>query len=293
MKIKAAIGLLLFLIIFSVSSVFAVTDTVSLMTSAYDSALSLFGRSNFDGYCGACVGRQLQALGVTRGYEGNDGNQTFDHYKTMTATTGGYAVTNYSSEEYSLREVLTLANSMNQSGELTMMALGFQTGSASKNGQRYGHTVLIYSVFENMVYYTESYESIKCNNIKVKSIDEFVGIYCDRPETAVIEYTFEGASWFWQTAEAVGLPYGGWVCADKAEVKVAEPVAFAFNVGAAELLVLSFEKNGVKNVVMLPNQTENWHTASFMEPGVYTVHVIGYNMAGHTVSEAITVTVTE
>ena len=293
MKKKASvIFLLLLLIVFSCTAIAAGTP-VSMMTETYDRALSLFGRSNFDGYCGACVGRQLQALGVTSGYEGNDGNMTFDYYSKMKTTSGGYAVTNYAGTEYSLKEVLEIAESMNSEGGLTLLALGFQTGSGTKNGQRYGHTVLIYSVFDGMVCYTESYESVKANNIKVKSIEEFTSIYRDRPETAVIEYTFEGASWFWQPMQAVSVPFGAWVCADKTEIKLGEAVTFAFNAGYADMLFLCIEKNGQTNVIKLANQTENWHTASFLESGVFTAYVIGYNMAGSQKSEAISITVTE
>jgi hypothetical protein len=187
---------MIFVAVMLCAAISASAEVTDFMLSAYKSALSRSGRSDFDGYCGMCVNNQLCALGINTSYIGGNGNQVFDNYVGLSTTSGGYTVNAFSAEQYSLNQFLNIVNDWNTNNDYTYIALGFQKGSATYNGQTYGHTLMIYSVHGGFVYFTESYEHSLGANIKVKSIDEFCNTYRDKPATSAVEYLYEGAVWF-------------------------------------------------------------------------------------------------
>ena len=86
-------GLLAALILLSaVPGVFAAPsedEITKQIRNTYKKALSLFGRSSFDGYCGSLINAQLYLLGITSGVVHNNGNEEYDEYCDQDVTSGG------------------------------------------------------------------------------------------------------------------------------------------------------------------------------------------------------------
>ena len=163
------------------------------MEDMYGEAMKLAKVNNFNGKCGACVGRQLQAIGVIKTYDGAHGKDTFDKYSAMQETSGGYSVTAFSVNEYSLSEIIEYMDKSNDSGTLTLLALGFQKGSKSETGgQKYGHTLLVYAVIDGVVYFTES----DGQKIRTLTIEDFCNKYRQKEVDGKDTYVYEGAVLF-------------------------------------------------------------------------------------------------
>lgn len=166
------------------------SDIMVFMQTTYDAALRKAHKTTFDGWCGACVGRQLQVLGVNRKCISDDGNKTYNIYAEMSETSGGYIVNKYPASDYSLEEALNVLN--DASDTYTYAVLGFNKGSDSDGGQDYGHTLLIYAVIDGTIYYTESYGTA-CRS---KSIDNFCKSYSNRTINGKEVYKYDGMIWF-------------------------------------------------------------------------------------------------
>ncbi len=179
------------------SSTVDTSKITTAMKNTYSTALTSFkntstgkGLTTFNGYCGACVGHQLKALGITTSYVGYIGGDFYDAYKTNGAkTSGGYTQTSYASSstsnsEDSISSMKSLLTSLNGKVSCTngqYLMLGFQIGY---QGNTNGHVILVYGIVDGNVYYTESFGS----NTNCKSISSFCSSYKG--------YTFEGAVLF-------------------------------------------------------------------------------------------------
>ena len=119
----------------------------------YKAAKKRSRRRSFKGYCGAYVANQLVVLGINKTYLSANGKNTYDIYRKMTITTGGYAVTAYSSKKYSLKEALTTI--MGQDPSANNILVGFQRG-VSKSGKKYGHVLFIHGIRNGKIYYSDS-----------------------------------------------------------------------------------------------------------------------------------------
>ena len=119
----------------------------------YKAARKRFRRKSFKGYCGAYVAHQLVVLGINTSYLSASGKNTYDIYRNMDRTTGGYAVIVYSAKEYSLQEAMEAI--LGEDPAACNILVGFQKG-VSKSGKKYGHTLFIHGVQNGKVYFSDS-----------------------------------------------------------------------------------------------------------------------------------------
>lgn len=127
------------------------------LTRTYKRAKALWGRSSFDGYCGAFVSTQLYVMGITDTMVGYNGNDQYDAFCYKTVTGGGYRVKAYPASRYSLRDALN-AITKNGTKDVYNILVGFQK-TRSSLGQRYGHACVIHAIIDGKVYFMESYDA--------------------------------------------------------------------------------------------------------------------------------------
>ena len=119
----------------------------------YKAARKRSRRRSFKGYCGAYVANQLVVLGINKSYLSANGKNTYDIYRKLECTTGGYRVTTYSANKFSLREALTAIIGKDPSA--TNILVGFQKG-VSRSGRKYGHVLFIHGIRNGKIYYSDS-----------------------------------------------------------------------------------------------------------------------------------------
>lgn len=119
----------------------------------YKAAKKRSRRRSFKGYCGAYVANQLVVLGINTSYLSANGKNTYEIYRNMDVTSGGYAVTAYGAKKYTLREALSAI--IGQDPSACNILVGFQKG-VSKSGRKYGHVLFIHGVRNGNVYYSDS-----------------------------------------------------------------------------------------------------------------------------------------
>lgn len=119
----------------------------------YKAAKKRSRRSSFKGYCGAYVANQLVVLGINTSYLSANGKNTYDIYRKMDRTSGGYDVCAYSAKEYSLSEALRTI--MKKDPAASNILVGFQRGT-SASGKKYGHVLFIHGIRDGMIYYSDS-----------------------------------------------------------------------------------------------------------------------------------------
>lgn len=126
-----------------------------LADRVFAQCLANSGRESFHGYCGAFVAHQLQALGITSWRSSRNGNEYFDYYSSISRTSGGYYPKSYSAAEYSLEAGLNFITE-NGTKDVRNILIGFQWTNTEAGG-KYGHVVLIYGIYDGVVYFSESY----------------------------------------------------------------------------------------------------------------------------------------
>ena len=119
----------------------------------YKAARKRSRRRSFKGYCGAYVANQLVVLGINKSYLSANGKNTYDIYRRLEHTTGGYHVTTYSAKKYSLQEALPTI--IGKDPTATNILVGFQKG-VSKSGRKYGHVLFIHGIRNGKIYYSDS-----------------------------------------------------------------------------------------------------------------------------------------
>lgn len=162
----------------------------------YKAAKKRSRRRSFKGYCGAYVANQLVVLGINRSYLSANGKNTYDIYRKLDRTTGGYGVTCYSASKYTLMEALT--DILQKDPSATNILVGFQKG-VSKSGKKYGHVLFIHGVRNGKIYYSDS----SARTVDDVTYKEGEPIVCSL--TAFVEqyakYKLDGVVHFWK-AEA-------------------------------------------------------------------------------------------
>lgn len=131
-------------------------DIESQIRTVYETAKrNAGGVSSFNGWCGAYCGRTLEALGVTSGFVGANGNQMYDTYANQNKTTGGYDVNVYPASKYNLQSAL---NAITNNGKNTVsnILVAFGKG-AGTDGALYGHAVVIHQISGGTVWFSESF----------------------------------------------------------------------------------------------------------------------------------------
>ena len=119
----------------------------------YAAARKRSRRKSFKGYCGAYVANQLVVLGINTSYLSGSGKNTYDIYRNMDCTDGGYEVTAYSGKQYSLREAMEAI--LREDPAARNILVGFQRG-VSSSGKKYGHALFIHGVLDGKVYFSDS-----------------------------------------------------------------------------------------------------------------------------------------
>ena len=119
----------------------------------YAAAKQRSRRKSFKGYCGAYVANQLVVLGINTTCLSANGNNTYDIYKNMEVTSGGFLVSAYSAKEYTLAEALSAI--IRREPAATNILVGFQKGT-SKAGKKYGHVLFIHGIRNGKIFYSDS-----------------------------------------------------------------------------------------------------------------------------------------
>lgn len=144
----------------------------------YNRSLATSGKESFQGYCGLMTSLQLYHAGINEWCITNDGNKQYDYYAALDKTTGGYYISSYAIEDYSMEEALNYL-SRNGTRDVYNILVGFQATNTDA-GAKYGHAVFINAILDGTVYLMESSDSalgglegsvIQC------SIDRFVEYY--------------------------------------------------------------------------------------------------------------------
>ena len=153
----------------------------------YQKALSSFGRSSFDGYCGTLISSQIQILGITSGTVHGNGNEQYDQYCSQEVTSGGYRVTAYPAGRFTLEEAL-LDITDGGTKDAYNILVGFER-TKSVAGRKYGHAVLIHAIFDGLVYFVESYD-VRLNGTRYPEGDPIIcsiGDFCDYYASTTVE----------------------------------------------------------------------------------------------------------
>ena len=154
---KAVLALLLCLCLLApqrISAAAEADERLDKIADIYQQALELSHLESLKGYCGACVGYQLRALGINSYFVNIHGKDQFDFYCHMHYASGGNPITAYSAETYSLRSALEAAT---EDGERTVryVLACFQSG-VSSSAADFGHTLLIHEIEDGIVYFVDS-----------------------------------------------------------------------------------------------------------------------------------------
>ena len=149
-----------------------------MISRLYEETRRYYGRSSFNGYCGAFVNTQLYLLGISAQMLGNNGNEEYDCYAAQTITTGGHRVDAYPASRYTLEEALNAITSDGTRDAYNIL-VGFET-TRTVAGRRYGHAVLVHAIVDGTVYFMESYDIY----LNETAYPEGTPIKCTIPEFA-------------------------------------------------------------------------------------------------------------
>ena len=137
----------------------AKVDTQTAMRELADrvfaQCLASSGRETFQGHCGNYVSHQMVALGINSWRTSRNGNEYYDYYSNLRKTSGGYYPKAYSVLEYSLEDGLNFITE-NGTKDVRNIMIGFQWTNTEAGG-KYGHVVMIYGIYDGVVYFSESY----------------------------------------------------------------------------------------------------------------------------------------
>lgn len=159
------------------------TQVEQQIKNIYRNARRYFGRTSFDGFCGAYVSAQVYLLGITSQLIGGDGKDQYNTYARMEYTDCGYRVKAYPAQAYTLQGAL---NTITQNGNVDAynILVGFEK-TRSSAGRRYGHASFIHAILDGIVYFSECYDvGIKNKYYKEGStialpIDEYAKYYSE------------------------------------------------------------------------------------------------------------------
>lgn len=135
---------------------------------------------SFSGYCGSFVGYETFLLGIDTEFTPTHGCDAYDKYRKLDTSSGGYAITAYSAKDYTIRQAL---DEICADGPAYNILLGFQRGSNTADGRKYGHCMFVNAIIDGQVYFSESY-SFWIDNKKHKEgealvcdLDYFCSVY--------------------------------------------------------------------------------------------------------------------
>ncbi len=167
----------------------------------YRAAKKRARRKSFKGYCGAYVANQLMVLGINTSYLSANGNNTFELYRDLETTSGGYCVSAYRARDYTLEEALQAI--LNGDPAASNILVGFQKGVSSA-GKKYGHVLFIHGIRNGKVFYSDSCARI-VDDVQYKegepivcSLGSFLDLYA--------RYKLDGVIHFEQARETPQTP---------------------------------------------------------------------------------------
>ena len=158
-----------------------VNTTVEQIRQIYARCLEASGKENFSSFCGLMTSLQLWQMGINTSLTATcDGNQQYDSYAAMGVTSGGYHVTSYSGEDYTLLEIL---NKITRHGTVDAenILVGFEFTNTDM-GLNYGHACVIHKIIDGKVYFLENYNCIYGGpegTVNICTIEEFARFYED------------------------------------------------------------------------------------------------------------------
>lgn len=132
-----------------------VQAVVAQAAKSYTMSLSSAGMESFAGFCGKMTSHQLYNLGINSWCVSNDGNKQFEYYKDMERSSGGYYITPYSAQDYTL---LSALQQITRGGtqDVYNLLVGFEWTNTEAGGI-YGHAVFINAILDGTVYFVESF----------------------------------------------------------------------------------------------------------------------------------------
>lgn len=158
----------------------------------YAAAKKRARRKSFKGYCGAYVANQLVVLGINTSYLSANGNNTFELYRDLKTTSGGYSISAYRAKDYTLEEALRTI--MGKEPAATNILVGFQKGTSSA-GKKYGHVLFIHGIRNGKIFYSDSCART-VDDVKYKegepivcSLESFVDLYAKYKLDGVIHFS--------------------------------------------------------------------------------------------------------
>ncbi len=135
---------------------------------------------SFSGYCGSFVGYETYLLGIDTEFTPTHGCDAYDKYRKLDTSSGGYAITAYSAKKYTIRQAL---DEICADGAAYDILLGFQRGSNTADGQKYGHCMFVNAIIDGQVYFSESFpfwidnQKHKEGEALVCDLDYFCSVY--------------------------------------------------------------------------------------------------------------------
>lgn len=164
----------------------AATEHISEQEAIHAELLRVYSKcldsaqvESFTGYCGLMTSHVLWHLGINAELGPTyDGNKHYEHYANMSMTSGGYRVTAYPGEEYTLDQALN-AITRNGTQDAENILVGFES-TTSDAGQVYGHALVIHTIMDGMVYFIESFDSSTLGmegSVLVCTVQEFINFY--------------------------------------------------------------------------------------------------------------------
>lgn len=160
------------------------------LVSHYKGAVSLLaemtGYTELSGRCGYLVGCELKIAGLFDSYHGPDGNYAYEYYKAAKPKSGE-SVTIFPGKHmngtYTIKGICDMLDEANSSGENTYAVFCFDKGNQSSDGQKFGHVLLVYAVYDGKVYWGD------IDGYFVDTINNFSEMYAEYSSI----YRFDGA----------------------------------------------------------------------------------------------------
>ena len=156
---------------------------------------------SFSYLCGSFVAHQLYVLGINKAVSDGqcNGCNQFEKYCNRSTSSGGYQITAYDSDDYTLESVLNKLSS-NGKKDVFNILVGFDRFTSSseegKENEKYGHVVFIHGIVGGKVYYVECFSvgGNKSGTVLEASLSTFCSRYTPSRWTfdGVINFTLDG-----------------------------------------------------------------------------------------------------
>lgn len=175
------------------------TEIRDYIREIYAQSLEWAELDSFQGYCGICVGCQMYFIGIHYGSNCDDGNAAYENLLYEKKPREGWDFQAFPCENmkgsYTLESICREINDTNEDRDYTFTVFCFHTGRNDPWGMRFGHALLVYAIFDDTVYWTET----ASGEPLVASIADFCARYAENEDGAYIP---DGAVRYLRTEEA-------------------------------------------------------------------------------------------